>query len=216
MRKAFLVAVCLFLVCLTSAAFADTSGPYVSNTIAYELTDWTHALELPKFDASLGTLNSIDLILSGSTNSVLTVTNYGSKVAKGSTHSTVTLSITDPQSLLNLDLNIASSDFKFSNLASGASQTSNILLGSGSAQASYTSQNILDEFTGTGTISLPTSTETETSLTYSGGNTLASQATNASAFAKVIYHYSAVPEPSSIIALLTGGVGLLGLLRRRK
>jgi hypothetical protein len=53
--------------------------------------------------------------------------------------------------------------------------------------------------------------------TGSGGGTLElGFATSASGTAKVTYFYDAVPEPSSLLALLSGLGGIIGFLRRRR
>jgi hypothetical protein len=70
-------------------------------------------------------------------------------------------------------------------------------------------------FTGVGFISLPV--EANGASTGSGaGNLLLQFQTLASASARVTYDYTAVPEPSSLLALMSGLGGLMGFAIRRR
>jgi hypothetical protein len=68
---------------------------------------------------------------------------------------------------------------------------------------------------GNGNISLNASTFTQTLLANTGGNTAASQVTDANLTGNVIYTYTVVPEPSTF-GLLALGLSALPLLRRQR
>ena len=114
--------------------------------------------------------------------------------------------------------NVYSSPYSYS-LNTGDSSSSGLLTGTGSNLATYTSRPILNEFTGTGYISLGASTFTQTLLANTGGNTAASQVTTASATGTVTYWYNCgteTPEPSSLLALSTMfGAAFFAVRRKR-
>lgn len=196
-------------------------------------TDWTTSLAFPLFNPALGTLTRIELDIDGAFQTVLTVTNNASSSSYGTADTEMYLEIQDPglhfEALVNgpppanapwyspaLTL-ITLPDYGYS-LASGGSTTSGTLSASDSATKIYTSSAILTEFTGVGTIDLTAFTQTKTLLGNTGGDTVASQVTHASADATITYTYtdaSNTPEPASMGLI---GIGLAGfaLWQRRR
>lgn len=201
-------------------AGTGTSGPFTS-TISTQLTDWSGNLSFPKFNASLGTLTSVDLNFSSSLTTTLTVTNSGNSSSNGKTQTEVQVSITDASGILNPGgNNTPQLDFqslpKFSYaLGAGNSTTSGLLTGNSTVDTGgLTATGILTEFTGAGNISLPAVTYTQTDLSNTGGNTNSTQVTDAGLTGTVTYTYTAVPEPTSVTLLVLGGT--LALLHRRR
>lgn len=192
------------------------SGPFTTTTpIASTLTDWTSSLAFEQFDASLGTLKSVQLDLNGKFNTVLTVTNTGAEPSSGNSRTELQVTVQDAGgNLLVPELDLFSSQFAFTDLQPGTSVTSGTISKSGGSSDVYTSAAVLAEFTGTGTIVLPASTFTQTWIGYQGGNTLASQVTYAELTGSVTYTYTPVPEPSTIVLLGIGAFGLVCYARR--
>ena len=207
--------VCLLIVSLAAARASTVSyGPI--SAIPDSTTDWTKSLDFPKFDSALGVLNTVDLSITGEIKTTLTVTNNASSASDGNAKTHVTITVQDPLTLLTVMPDINTTPFNYT-LAPGANTTSGLLTKSDTKNGSWTAAAILTEFTGAGNISLSAVTFTETVLVNNGGNTFANQVTDANATGLVTYHYTAVPEPSGIVALLTGVSGLLGVgLRRRR
>ena len=110
----------------------------------------------------------------------------------------VQVSVLDPDNDLagaTPQLDFYSAAFPYS-LGPGGSVESGLLTGTETNAAVYTDAGTLDEFTGTGDITLTGSTLTYTVLRYAGGNTDATQVTSAGLDGLVTYTYSAiVPEP---------------------
>lgn len=222
-KLVFLVAVAVLVGLPGWAAATMVSGPFTTTSpISLTKTDWIGTLLFPKFNSALGTLIQVDLHLSSTLNTQLTVTNTGDTSSSGSAKTELMLTVQDPG--LNftdgpqIDLN--SSAFGY-NLAAGANIASGTLVKSGTSDSTYTDSVILHEFTGTGSISLAAHTFTQTLLANSGGNTSASQFTTALATGTVTYEYTTgppppVPVPPTLLLLGSGLVGLLALGRRKR
>ena len=186
------------------------SGPFTTTTpIASTLTDWSSSLQFPKFNSALGNLTMVQIDLTGSMTTVLTVKNVSSTLpSSGNAKTEIRMTVQDSGGNLNFpEIDLLSSAFIFSNLGVGQTVTSGNLTKSGSSSDQYTAAAVLAEFTGPGTIALPANTFTLTWLTNTGGNTVASQVTSAQLTGTVTYSYE-VPEPATMLLLSLGGLML--------
>ena len=201
------------------AAFANSVGPITTSTpIPLTLTDWSGSLSFSQFNPSLGTLTAVELAFSGGLQTQLTVTNNSDSALSGNATTEVQITVQDAGSNLTApELSIYSTAYSYS-LGAGDNTTSPVLTGSDSSDNTYTLGAVLSEFTGLGTISLPASTFTQTLLANTGGNTAASQATDANLTGTVTYTYTPVvtPEPSCVVLLGIGAFGLLAFAWRRR
>lgn len=211
------------VVAVTVMAFASKAGADTltfTGTVSSTLTDWSQNINITKFDSSLGTLTGVELTLTTTGSTSITVTNLGSGASSGSVRTELFISLTDPSDFLAgfnpfIDLLVPSASQAYS-LASGDSIVLGPFTRSGSSGAQeFTDSSILAEFTGAGVIALLGNAHAETVQSNSGGNTSTSQVTSANLGLKVVYTYDAVPEPSTYAML---GLGLLGIayLRNRR
>jgi hypothetical protein len=210
-----LAAGALLAACATNSS-AATSGPFTTSTpIPFTLTDWTGTLVFPQFNPGLGVLNSVQLDLTGSLRTILTVQNLSGLASSGTVKTELQVTVQDAgNNLIAPEIDLLSPNYAYS-LAPGGSATSGSLTKTGSSSDLYTLAAILAEFTGVGNISLNGSTFTQTLLANTGGNTVASQVTDASLTGTVTYEYTVVPEPSTF-ALLALGLGTMPFLRRQR
>jgi hypothetical protein len=190
-----------------------------SLSVPQTATDWTQALSFSKFDSSLGTLNSVSILMGSTVVGSGSVTNNGTGAATG----TVTLS--SEVELFNsnaISLGIVQPIFqdklKVSDstaLAPGAKKTYSAVSVSNSKTFSYTDNPTLAYFSGAGTGSL-TATGDGISGWGGSGNINASFSTTASASYTITYNYSsaAVPEPLTMLGAATA-LGFGAAFKRR-
>jgi hypothetical protein len=220
-----------FAVLALAAAFlpfgsAQAATVSYSDNVALTTTNWANTLSFSKFDTSLGNLTSIRFDLSG------VVQGSGNAESLDSSASTVTLTLgsllglTRPDnSTLVVTNPVFSQTFQFTAFdsainfggTSGGSTGAVSATGSNFFVSSNASDFALFSALGGGTINLGLNAIGASSGNGSG-NLITQFNTAASGVAKVTYTYTptaVVPEPASL-ALVCGGLGLLGAARRRK
>jgi hypothetical protein len=225
-------------------AFTSSAGPGTETFTAdtgTQTTDFLTQFNIPQFNPSLGTLNSLSVTLAGSMGAVGSVTNSGNGAATSvgiSQNSTVT---DNPPQLIagsyssNITTGSANGDslllFKSSASASvpvgnvGVSTTiSGISLG-----ANFTPQTVSESsgfdpnLIGNGTFGILLSTGEFTSGGGTGGNLAFSATTGDDLNLAVTYNYTpaappppSVPEPAPLTLIGIGLIGTAAIVRRRR
>ena len=205
------------------AVEAQASSRSYTSTITSQKTDWSNNVGLQQFNPSLGTLNSIQINLSSGMTTSITVVNSSTNSSSGTAKTELQISL-DTSSIGNYNLfgssnpvlDYYSPTFSYS-LAGGGSTSSGNLTQTGSriSSGTLTDSTLLNDFTGSGLVTLVATTRTSTDLSNTGGNTTESESTTAGLVSTVTYNYTAapVPEPSAFAVFAAGMVGL-GLVWR--
>jgi hypothetical protein len=213
---------------LTVAAPARADfTPWYTDSIAVQSTDWSHTVSLTKFDPSLGTLTGIEVTLMGTVLGNIKVSNLSgssSNTITADLASTIILSRPDSSLLVTVLPDVQTVDTFDANLS--GSRVFSAPYGRTHTGVSATSTNTLDLippsvsdaalFTGLGSIVLNVDAIGASSSSDTAGNYDKSLRTSAAATVEVRYEYTlrSVPEPSSLILIGLGGLGLL--VRRRQ
>ncbi len=164
-----------------------------SATVPVQTTDYSIPTSLPKFDPTLGTLNSVDLTFSTSGSQQGTLTNVASGPETFTFQETVNVSLTDNSNTTLLSPNLtASQTYVF--VAPNTPTAFGPYSPSSSTSSEYTSGPIFNEFdSGPGNLPLNVTTLTSTVTTGGGGNIRSILTTTAGATATVTSNYTATP-----------------------
>jgi hypothetical protein len=223
--KALVVAVAVSILWGASAGRADVLSTNTSTTEisspAYPVTWLTFGID--QFNPALGTLNSVQLTVSGQVEASLYFTNndgnVGLKVEIDPTYQIAYFN----GSLTNLLVDDESIDWTTPGFPKSVSVPADgtYFYSWGPANEGPVTQNLtlapdLANFTGSGLIPVAAQLSCTTMESIGGGNYTISAPVSGSATAQVIYDYIPVPEPSTIGLVVVGLLGGLGMIRRRK
>lgn len=215
--KLRLIAICTLLVLMAvSMAAAGTQTVQTGITVPNGPMGTTYTdTHVAKFNSALGTLTSIDFILTGNILGSAQAINNGADPAEITMNlaSKLTLRRADHSSLVTA-IPIASvfSD----NVEGGRTIDWTGLQNSKTNSWTSTLKSDLDAFTGPGEITLEVLRSKYCSYTVIGENVQASFSPTASADVTIRYNYEPVPEPSGLIAMISGLGSLVGLMGRKR
>lgn len=222
MKKTFQLVCVLALaaICALSAGAAEIS---YSVPTPLAKTNWTSAVIVPKFDPALGTLLGVEFTIAGHVEGVAKFESLDASPA------TITMNLWADMVLMRPDYSALVMVSPLASTVDGVSAFDGVIDFGGTSgrtheglvadlSASKTSpppDSDLALFTGTGNINLWAGTWAY--CTGSGsGNLVIQFSTYASAQSTVKYIYQPIPEPSSLLALMSGLVGIAGLVARRR
>jgi hypothetical protein len=226
----------LALVAAVPVAHADTINAVLSGststsetftaTVPLTLTELSDVLYVPQFSTSLGTLTSIDVVLSGGGSTDIT-----GSVPEDSSGGTVTKLYTDSLfTLTNANVSALYEDVvggePFNPIThalltpltlppafdSGALSLS----GTPDDSGAITTGSTLSAFSGVGNVVFDLGTYTELNVVSSGGLLALNEVTSDSGTVTVTYNFSpevVTPEPGALTLFGTGLLGLAGMLR---
>lgn len=218
MKSAFLLTALVALLAVSAGASTVSYGPYAQ---PLSTTNWSTSITLPQFDPALGTLNSISFVLFGHVEGTAKFESMDAAPA------VITMDLSAMLKLKRPDLTDLVVTIPVASTSDNASAFDGTIDFGGTSGNTYgglsandtesaTTSTAADKalFTGLGSIVLPV-TASGASTGSGAGNLLLQFQTSASAWATVTYDYTAVPEPSSLLALMSG-LGVIGLAIRRK
>ncbi len=218
MKKAIL----LLVLCL-SVAGANAATISYSDTAPAGLTYWSHVLTLPKFDPSLGSLQSVTFQLAAHVEGTAQFESLDAQPATVNMTLGAILSLLRPDNsvIVTAAPSVSTSDnvTAFDTVIDFAGTSGKIypnLTADASNSVQFTSPpDDLSAYIGAGTFNV-TATAAGNSYGSGAGNLILLFRTTPSAAAEVTYEYTPVPEPSSLIALWFGGLSLIGLATNRR
>ena len=208
------------LISSLSAVVADTTPPE-THSVALTTTDWSQNLVFAKFNPSLGTLTRVDFSLQGN---VLGSAQFENT---GASPSTVTMQLKADITLTRPDASVLVTTIPIANTSDNVSAYDGTTDFGGTSGRTYnnltaTMTNVgftvsgpdLALFAGPGSITLPVGAK-GTSSANGSGSIITKFTTQAGATATIFYTFTAGPEPASLALTAIGGIGVMGLFRKR-
>jgi len=215
-KKIVVLLILCFCACSAHSAVVthNVSAPLQS-------TYWSQVFTLPKFDPTLGTLNSVTFELTGRVEGSVSFESLDVEPATVSMTlgAIVTLFHSDNTVIATTSPSVTTTDYvgAYDGVIDldGASGRTHSGLWSSTVQSYCIASCDLSQYVGPGTFDV-TVAATGNSGGHGAGNLLMLFRASASAAAQVRYDYTAIPEPSSFMAMSLGAVSLFGLARRRR
>lgn len=205
---------------LLPVGIAQAATISYDSSLPAQLTDFDSILSIPKFDSSLGTLDSVLLTLTGNVEGALGLENRGPSVANITANLSSSISLRRPDDNSDLLVTLPAAMFNYTlpgydgafDFDGTSGLTEDDLSASDEDSATYTDAADLALFLGAGTLDLPVFAVGTSSAT-GPGNVAQFFDTFAGASINVTYNYTenttSVPEPGMTLGMLALGGGMM-------
>lgn len=221
-RLAFWISACV-VISLLFVGGARAATQSHQGTISLATTNWTEYITIPKFDPALGTLDQITFTLSGHVEGLAQFESFDASPSTVTMDLSAIMQLQRPNSTILVEViplastsdAVTAYDQTFDYGGTSGRTYDNLSDTKVESKTSPPPLSDLTLFTGLGDIILPV-VATAHSSASNGGNIQSHFSTSASACATVEYTYTAIPEPSGIVALLVGLGSLIPFRRMRR